>query len=213
MSTDAFQKVVFRGRTVDKKTRAFLLQMEARLGYQLTIVQGSYNHGVSASAGTHDRGGVVDLAPYDFHRKVKVAADLGAFVWHRPYLAGVWGEHIHLGIRDHGNLAPAAQRQQADWDARPPRNGLASHAVMGKNEYHPGKKITFKYPAKPVDPVTPTRVTKARDALVESIHQLGNAAALLDAVDPSRVGARGQLDEIKADRKDLEEILANLPKR
>lgn len=212
--SNAFDKVTFRGRTVDKKTRAFLLAMEARLGYELTVVQGSYNSTVKQSGGTHDKGGVVDLAAWDWERKVKVAADLGAFVWHRPYLPGVWGEHIHLGIRDHGNLSTEAARQQVDWDSRPPRNGLASHALMNlKVDYHPMKKITFQYPTEPIVLVTPTRVTKARDALVEAIHNLGESAALLDAVEPSRVRARVQLDELHAEIARLQAILDALPKR
>lgn len=214
--SDAFEKVVFHGKTVDKKTRAFLLEMEARLGYELTIVQGSYNPGgVGASGGTHDKGGVVDLAAYDWRRKVKVGADLGAFVWHRPYIQGLWGEHIHLGIRNHGNLSDAAKRQQVDWDARPPRNGLASHSVMNRDvDYHPMKEITFQYPVKeePVGP-KPTNVSKARDELVQAIHSIGEAAALLAETDEERVRAHEALDALKTKHRELRLILRNMPKR
>lgn len=211
--SDAFEKVLYHGRLMDRKTMAFVQAMEAKLGYELTIVQGSYNAGtVSQSAGTHDGGGVVDLTAYDYRNKVKVAADLGAFVWYRPYLPGHWGAHIHLGIRNHGRLADSAARQQNDWDARPPRNGLASHAVM-THEYHPGKEIGFKYPVreKPAMP-TATKVTKARDKIVSAIHDLADAASLLDNTDPGRVKAKAQVDEIKAARRDLKAALKALPK-
>lgn len=213
MTTDAFDKVTFRGRLMDRKTQAFLQAMEAELGYQLTVAQGCYNPGgVEASGGTHDGGGVVDLAAYDWERKVKVAADLGGFPYHRLDLPGVWGEHIHVGIRDHGRLSPAAQAQQADWDARPPRDGLADHALW--HGYHPGRQITFAYPPKEI-PVAPTqtKVTQARDALVEAIHDLGQAAALLDDLDASRQIARGQIDDIRAARRATRAVLDKLPKR
>lgn len=212
----AHEKVTFRGRLMDKKCQAFLEAMEAELGYELTVVQGNYNPGgVSQSGGTHDGGGVVDLAAYDYQRKVKVAADLGAFVWYRPYIAGLWPAHIHLGIRDHGTLSTSAQNQQRAWDSRPPRDGLKSNAVW--TGYHPGKEITFKYPPPKAAPVkkapVPTNVTKARDELVQAIHDLAQAAAHLDNTDEGRIIARAQVDEIKQARRELKAVLKALPKR
>lgn len=191
----------------------FAMTMEAALGYELTIVQGCYNPGgVAQSGGTHDGGGVLDLAAYDWERKVRVAADLGAFVYHRVAIPGLWGEHIHLGIRNHGRLSDAARRQQADWDHNPPLDALASHRVW--NGYHPGRKITFAYEAKEARPVPePTKVTQARDSLVEAIHNLGQAAALLDDTNPERVKARAQIDGIRTERRALRAILAELPER
>lgn len=211
--TDAFDKVTFRGRLMDKKTQAFLEAMEAELGYELTVVQGCYNPGgVAASGGTHDGGGVVDLASWDYERKVKAARKLGAFAWFRPTLPGVWGEHIHLGIRDHGRLSTAARSQQIDFDATPPRDGLASHRP--DPTWHPAPAVTFHYPPKekPVAP-TPTKVNAARDKAVEALHALGEAAALLDDADPSRVVARNQIDELRAARRDVKAILEKLPKK
>jgi hypothetical protein len=211
--TDAFDKVIFRGRLMDKKTQAFLEAMEAELGYELTVVQGCYNPGgVAASGGTHDGGGVVDLAAWDWERKVKVAADLGGFPYHRLDLPGEWGEHIHVGIRDHGRLSTDAQAQQRDWDHKPPLDALVSHAVW--HGYHPGKPITFTYPVKevPVAP-KPTRVTQARDAIVEAMHDLGQAAALLDDADPHRAKVNADhVKELRAARRAAAAVLADLPK-
>lgn len=162
--SDAFDKVTFRGRLMDRKTQAFLEAMEDRLGYELTVVQGCYNAGgVAASGGTHDGGGVVDLAPYDHERKVRVARELGAFAWFRPAIPGVWGDHIHLGIRNHGRLAPAAISQQVDYDAQPPRNGLANHAP--DPTWHPRPSVTFKYPPKVTPPTRGKRIDEALAAL------------------------------------------------
>jgi hypothetical protein len=213
---DPFEKVTFRGRLMDRKTQAFLEAMESRLGYELTVVQGCYSNPatkVSASAGTHDGGGVVDLAAWDWERKVKVAADLGGFPYHRDDLPGVWGEHIHVGIRDHGRLAPAAQRQQQDWDARPPRDGLAGHRIL-TGQYHPGREITFTYPPKEQPTVPkPTHVSQARDALVESIHDLGTAISHLQDADASRKVAKDLVDDLQIHRRAQRELLAELPKR
>lgn len=213
MSTDAFEKVTFRGRLMDRKTMAFLQAMEEKLGYELTVVQGSYNPGgVTQSGGTHDGGGVVDLAAYDHERKVKVAADLGGFAYYRAYVPGLWGAHIHVGIRDHGRLSSAAQAQQRDWDHKPPLNALRDHAIW--SGYHPGKPITFKYPVvKEPAVVKVNNVTKARDSIVQAIHDLGDAAAFLDDADQSRVKAKAQVDEIKESRRSLKAILKALPER
>jgi hypothetical protein len=213
MASDAFEKVNYHGRLMDRKTMAFLQAMEQRLGYDLTIIQGSYNGGVvGASAGTHDGGGVVDLVAWDARRKVRVARELGAFAWFRPDLPGVWGEHVHLGVRSHGKLSPAAKAQQADFDANPARNGLASNAI--DRTWHPDPSVTYRYRASTEPPPPPpTRVARARDALTEAIHALGEAAALLDATDGSREFAKRQIDDLRGMRQTAREVLERMPKR
>lgn len=212
-TTDAFDKVTYRGRLMDRKTQAFLKAMEDRLGYPLTVVQGCYNPGgVSASAGTHDGGGVVDLVSWDAKRKVRVARELGAFAWFRPDLPGVWGEHIHLGVRSHGRLSSAAKNQQADYDGSPARNGLASNAV--DRTWHPDPPVTFKFKSG-IEPTEreQTRVSRARDALAEAIHSLGEAAALLDAADADRTVAKNQIDDLHQLRETAREVLDILPQK
>lgn len=143
----AFEHVIYNGRLMDQKTKAFVQVAEKRLGYPLTILQGCYNPGgVSASAGTHDGGGVLDLAPWDVERKNRVVRSLGGFGWHRLPSQGPWGEHYHFGIRDHGRLSPAAAAQQRDYDGKPPRNGLATHLV--DMTWHPSPPVDFTYPPK-----------------------------------------------------------------
>jgi hypothetical protein len=212
VATDAFDKVTFRGRLMDNKTQAFLKAMEAKLGYDLTVVQGCYNAGgVSASAGTHDAGGVVDLVAWDHQRKVRAARELGGFAWYRPDLPGVWGEHIHLGVRSHGRLSPAAKAQQADFDADPARNGLAGNAV--DRTWHPTPSVTFHYEAtvEPPPPPEPTRVARARDAVAQAIHDLGEAAALLDGADAERTVAKNQIDDLRKLRQQATDVLEILP--
>ena len=148
-------RCIYHGKLMDYETAAFIMAAEARLGYDLTIVQGCYNPGgVKASAGTHDGGGVFDLAPWDWQRKVRVCRELGAAAWHRTAIPGLWGEHIHVVIRNHPTLSLAAAQQQHYFDQKPRKNGLAGEAV--DPDQYPTKfpAPTFRYP--PKAPASPT---------------------------------------------------------
>jgi hypothetical protein len=117
------------GKRVDWLTKAALLKAERMLGYELTIVQGSYNSGkVSASAGTHDGGGVVDLAPWDWERKVRALRLCGFRAWYRKELwkngKRVWGDHIHAVQQGNDKLSPGAVQQVLQ--AIRGRDGLAA---------------------------------------------------------------------------------------
>jgi hypothetical protein len=147
----AERRVVFRGRTVNTRTKAMLERAEKRLGYELTIVQGSYNQGVSASAGTHDGGGVVDLAPYDYKRKVLVLRQVGFAAWHRPALAGVWPEHIHAVAIGDKELAWLAAQQVTQYKLR--QNGLANHGPDNGPRLDPIPVWPIAYPF-----ISPTRI-------------------------------------------------------
>lgn len=103
------------GKVVDQLTHYALLKAEGQLGYELTIVQGSYNKGVGASAGTHDGGGVVDLAPFEHERKVRVLRRVGFAAWYRPERPGVWPAHIHAVLIGNRKLSPAAQDQVQEY--------------------------------------------------------------------------------------------------
>lgn len=127
--------VVFRGRIMDRKTAALLVIAERRLGYELSVTQGCYNAGVvAASGGTHDEGGVGDLAPYDHRHKVKVLRDLGCAAWYRPAIPRLWSAHIHFVVIGHQDLAPAAADQVVKYNNG--ENGLAGH-TRDPNPYRP----------------------------------------------------------------------------
>lgn len=125
MSDDRYERTTHDGKTVDRYTDYNLHLAEERLGYPLTIVQGSYHPGVGASAGTHDGGGVVDLAPWDWQSKVRVLRELGFAAWHRPARRGVWPEHIHAVLIGNTKLAPLAKQQVSAY--RNGRDGLAGN--------------------------------------------------------------------------------------
>lgn len=114
------------GKRVDWITKAALQKMERILGYELTVTQGSYNAGgVSASAGTHDRGGVVDLAAFDWPAKVRAGRLSGFVASYRDPSEGPWPAHIHMVLEANERLAPSAERQVQAYHLG--RNGLANN--------------------------------------------------------------------------------------
>lgn len=127
MSDDRYERTTHDGKPVDRYTHWNLDLAEQRLGYPLTIMQGSYHPGVGASAGTHDGGGVVDLLPWDWQNKVRVLRELGFAAWHRPKRMGVWPEHIHAVLIGNERLAPLAKQQVTAY--RNGRDGLAGNAI------------------------------------------------------------------------------------
>ena len=131
------------GRTivVNARTAAMLAEAEKRLGRHLNILQGSYNVGVAASAGTHDGGGVVDVwvPSLDADVVVKQLRMDGFAAWHRRPSQGPWGHHIHaVAIGDH-QLAPLAAQQVVAY--RKGFNGLGHLGMAGKDD---GPKVRIR---------------------------------------------------------------------
>lgn len=157
MSVDPYAHVVRDGKTVDAFTDGALKRAEQRLGYTLTISQGSYNAGrVSASAGTHDGGGVVDLMPWDHANKIVALRGVGFAAWYRPAIPGLWPAHIHAVLIGHGRLAPSAARQVTAYLAR--RDGLKSNLP----DTDPGWTNTARYTVEAfkADALRPVRLEK-----------------------------------------------------
>ena len=145
-------------KTVDWKTRAALEEAERRLGYTLTVYQGSYNRTVKASAKTHWEGGVVDLAPFDHENKVRVLREIGFAAWYRPK-GRSWDAHIHAVLIDHGNLHQQAKDQVTQY--RNGTNGLADH---GKDPTpRPNPIPVFHYPPKAKRPAQPAPRPASRE--------------------------------------------------
>lgn len=124
---DPYGRTTRDGKVVDNITNAALKAAEKRLGYKLSVVQGSYNAGkVAASAGTHDLGGVVDLMPWDWENKVRALRAVGFAAWYRPTIPGLWSAHVHAVLINHSMLAPSAARQVEAYLDR--RDGLKGNS-------------------------------------------------------------------------------------
>jgi len=162
------------GNVVNWRTKAMLLEAEERLGYKLTVVQGSYNPGgVAASAGTHDGGGAVDLTVYDLKRKLKVLKDVGFAAWHRPALPGVWGEHIHavaIGDRELASLAASQVKGYLEG-----RDGLGGYPFGPDPSYRPASPVVFnfyRWQRERVLAARLRRLLRRREALTGNIKQI-----------------------------------------
>lgn len=123
------------GKTLNLRTIEMLLVVQQKLAFPLTISQGSYNLGVTQSAGTHDRGGAVDISAASWDtteerdRIVWHLRRIGFAAWYRPrlYRDGklVWNAHIHgIAIGDR-EMSPEAAAQVIDY--KNGKNGLAGH--------------------------------------------------------------------------------------
>lgn len=130
------ERVRWRGVTVDARTAAMLDELARITGdVYVTPTQGSFSGGVSASAGTHDGCGAVDIiagTPDDMRMITERARRVGFAAWLRTPAQSSWPFHVHAiavqpgGRGDRGCLSSGAYAQVVDYfDGR---NGLASRA-------------------------------------------------------------------------------------
>jgi hypothetical protein len=143
----AYDRVNFRGYTLDQMTRQAIIDVEHKLGVTLTLFQGSYNAGkVSASAGTHDGGGAVDVkasAPgKSADQIVRAMRSVGFAAWHRLPSQGPWGEHIHAILIGNGRLSSSAENQVRAY--RNGRDGLAANRP--DPTWRPSPILPYVYP-------------------------------------------------------------------
>lgn len=102
------------GKPMNVRTRRMLQAAEAILGRKFRVTQGSFNTGVSASAGTHDEGGVIDVVPIGYD-EVKALRRVGFAAWNRLKSDGFDDEHIHAIAVGDPTMAPAAKDQVASF--------------------------------------------------------------------------------------------------
>lgn len=110
-------RVEYRGYPVNARTRAMLLAAEGRLGMPMPLTQGSYSPGADpTSAGTHDRGGVVDLEarhldPDERTAVARALREVGFAAWVRSPTQGDWPWHVHAVALSDTDLSLPALRQ------------------------------------------------------------------------------------------------------
>lgn len=132
---------VWAGAAVDDRLAAQLDQVAVLVppGTILRPTQGSWSGGESASGGTHDQGGAIDLAGQDPGMDPAMCdairdamRQVGIAAWVRDPSQSDWSWHVHGisvqpgGRYDQGCLSYAAWEQVEDYYAG--RNGLASGA-------------------------------------------------------------------------------------
>lgn len=126
----SMKRVVVQGKTLNRRTEKMLNRAQARLGLKFDIMQGSYNAGgVSASAGTHDGGGAVDIRviPDRNNDVIRALREVGFAAWHRLPSQGPWVEHNHAIAIGDPEMSSGAHTQVVEYYAG--QNGLANHAA------------------------------------------------------------------------------------
>jgi hypothetical protein len=120
--------VYFGGAFTDPTTVDLLRELQRVTGLDILLTQGSYSTNVSASGGTHDGGGVVDINVYGWTDSViwdvlHASRCMGGVAWHRTPAQG-FAYHIHLLRADCADLSPSARAQNVQYLAG--QNGLAN---------------------------------------------------------------------------------------
>ena len=130
------------GFYLDGETLHMLNEAEYLLGEKVPLYQGSYHKGVGASAGTHDKGGVIDNHPHTSKHTpdqiVRALRRVGFAAWHRKAVTGLWGEHIHAVDMQNKDLTPIAAQQVVAY--KKGFNGLG-HLGMGGPDDGPRVRI------------------------------------------------------------------------
>ncbi len=130
VKTNPYERIWWRGFAMDRRTVSALEWVEKKTGQTIIITQGSYNPGgVSASGGTHDGGGVVDIRTIHLSRRQRVQLmhwlkKAGFAAWYRK--PPVFPYHIHAVLLDHRSASPAAKAQMVSYLNH--RNGLVGDA-------------------------------------------------------------------------------------
>ena len=135
-----YDHVRFRGVMVNKRTRQLVRRAEKIMrehfnhdDFRFSFSQGSYNRSVSASAGTHDAGGALDIRTRGHRKKVvdhmvQSLRMAGFAAWSRGRGHDSFGgsPHLHAIAVGDRELAPIARAQVTDFAHG--RNGLRGHA-------------------------------------------------------------------------------------
>jgi hypothetical protein len=107
---DDYSRVTYGGKTFNARTVRMLKKAEASYGSGFGFYQGSYSTGVSASMGTHDGGGAVDIKPpANIDKALKALAAAGFWA---KWRGSMNPPHIHALATGDAQLSSAARRQR-----------------------------------------------------------------------------------------------------
>jgi TP901 family phage tail tape measure protein len=106
---DDYSRVTYGGKTFNARTVRMLKRAEESYGSNFGFYQGSYSTGVSASKGTHDGGGAVDIKPpANIDKALKALASAGFWA---KWRGSMNPPHIHALATGDAQLSSAARRQ------------------------------------------------------------------------------------------------------
>lgn len=120
------------GQPVNQRTADMLAEADDKVGWKITVTQGSYQGCSEASSCTHAGGGALDISVSELSteqrwKTVKALREVGFAAWLRTPEQADWPYHIHaIAIGDTDTHREAAD-QIADYHAG--KNGLAGHAA------------------------------------------------------------------------------------
>jgi hypothetical protein len=201
-------RVEYQGKTLDLSTYQALMGAVRQLGGSFRVFQGSYNTSVSASAGTHRGGGVIDVDSDGTSWGSAVAAlrNWGFAAWHRTPAQGPWGHHIHAVQVGNPNLSPEAAAQVRSYLSG--GDGLAGYA-MGAWKLltdhlamvHRGEMVVPAGPASEIRRVVAGSNSRPKSSsgtttvvnnyyIVEAPHYVGDKNDLVRALDDLKRGGR-----------------------
>ena len=106
---DDYSRVTYGGKTFNARTVRMLKKAEEAYGSGFKFYQGSYSTGISASKGTHDGGGAVDIKPpSNIDQALKALASAGFWA---KWRGSMKPPHIHALAKGDAELSSAARRQ------------------------------------------------------------------------------------------------------
>jgi GH25 family lysozyme M1 (1,4-beta-N-acetylmuramidase) len=170
-----------------------------RAKVQPTIVQGAFNAGVSASAGTHDLSGAIDLRSWDLttderFRLMKEARLVGWAAWYRTSAQG-FDPHMHWVLGGEKPMHPATQDQWQDYLAG--RNGLAGD---GRDDFwRPDPIPTFKFGSVQEDDMFEAEDRQALKDVQDQVAKLAKAFGVYRVNDRERAQKQNeQMNQLEA---------------
>jgi hypothetical protein len=118
---DIDERIKFRGRLTCRCVAVSLPWVEHAMleagviKFNIDLYQGGYNTSVSASYGTHAKGGNTDVGQYS-DAALKVWREMGWTIQRRTVAQGFTGAHGHGWPKGCTHLAPAAVDQRTSWE-------------------------------------------------------------------------------------------------
>ncbi|WP_426243664.1 hypothetical protein [Nocardioides sp. LHG3406-4] len=175
-------------------------------GARLIVIQPPWNTGVPQSAGTHDMCSafdvqIVGLGWWEAQRFLRAHRWAAFYRWFTPRL---WSDHIHmLSLGCPAPKGDLVAGQIADYQAKPPRNGMKGHAL--DDSWHPADtRKTFNYDR--------WKRSQEDDMFTEADRKLLQQTH--DAADRARKGSYKRdlrlIEEARKSSEDVDAILAKV---